>query len=67
MSKKIRITLLSLYLIGLVTFLLSGLFKSYLSDFAAGFFEGLSLVFILTGFVYCCWSIAHKQNPFKID
>lgn len=55
-----------LYLAGLLIFSLSSMTRYSLSDFQLGFCEGMSLVLILTGFVYLCWSLAKRENPFKL-
>lgn len=54
------------YLVGLLVFTVSSIFKARLTDFELGFCEGISIVCILTGFVYFCWCFAKKKNPFVI-
>jgi len=67
MRKKIfSYVILVCYSIGLLTFSLSSIFRDSLSDFAKGFCEGLSIVFILAGFIYMCWCVVKKKNPYKI-
>lgn len=62
----IKRVILVAYLIGLFVFSLSSIFRHQLTDFELGFCEGVSIVCILTGFIYFCWCFAKKKNPFVI-
>lgn len=67
MRKKIfAYEILACYAVGLLTFSLSSIFRDKLSDFTRGFCEGISLVFILVGFIFMCWCAIKKKNPYKI-
>lgn len=45
---------------------LSFIFKSYtgMSDFMKGFFEGMALVFFVTGLAYYGYCFVKKQKPY---
>lgn len=67
MHKKIlAYEIMVCYAVGLMTFSLCNIFRDSLSDFARGFCEGISITFILIGFIYMCWCIVKKKNPYKI-
>ncbi len=51
MNKKIKYVMLSLFLLGLLISTISRMLNDYLTDFALGFCQGLSIVFIFIGFI----------------
>jgi hypothetical protein len=65
-SKIFKYEILIGYMAGMLTLSLSSIFRDSLSDFARGFCEGFSLVTILAGFIYMCWCVVKKKNPYKI-
>lgn len=67
MKKRLSIFIFVCYILGLMAVLFSSIFRSHLSDFALGFCEGVSIVFIIFGIFYMGWCIAKKKNPFKIE
>lgn len=67
MKKRLSIFIFVCYILGLMAVLFSSIFRSQLSDFALGFCEGVSIVFIIVGIFYMGWCIAKKKNPFKIE
>ncbi|MDF2819857.1 MAG: hypothetical protein K0R15_298 [Clostridiales bacterium] len=67
MNKKLRILVLICYAVGQLTLSLSSMFRDNLSDFAMGFCEGVSVVFIFIGLIYFGWCIYNKKNPFGIE
>jgi len=67
MTKRLRILILSFYATGLLLFSVSSMLRHNLTDFWLGFWEGMSLVFILLGCAYMGWSFINRKNPFKID
>jgi len=66
MNKKFQVMMLIFYALGLLIFSLSGMFRERFTDFQLGFFKGISIVFITTGFIYMCCSIFKGKNPYKI-
>lgn len=66
MKKRIGIIMMSLYAIGQLTLVFMRFFEEYLSDFVIGFLEGYAVVFIITGFLFMCWCMARKTNPFTL-
>ncbi|WP_321423817.1 hypothetical protein [uncultured Bacteroides sp.] len=67
MNRRIlKYEILIAYSMGLLTFVLSSIFRDSLSDFAKGFCEGFSLLTIFTGLAYGCWCAVKKKNPYKI-
>ena len=67
MKKRLKLFMLICYALGLLTLLVSIIFRHQLSDFAVGFCEGVSIVFIIVGIFYMGWCIGKKKNPFKIN
>jgi hypothetical protein len=67
MNKKFKFMTLLLYLLGFMIFSLSNIFRTRLTDFELGFCEGISIVFIVAGFIYMCWCIFKKKNPYKVE
>lgn len=67
MKKNLRLIITVLFAIGLLTFSLSSIFRDSLSDFALGFFEGISVVFIVVGFIYNVWHFfkIHRYDTWK--
>ena len=66
-KRKAGIVIMGFYLLGQLVYVLSSIFRKSLTDFQLGFCEGFSLVAMVTGLVYVCWSFAHKRNPFKFE
>lgn len=66
-KRKFEMFIRVLYLIGLLTFTLSSIFRNSLTDFWKGFCEGSSVVAILLGCIYYVWCRTHKKNPFKYE
>ncbi len=64
-NKILATVILTCYAIGLVILSLTLVFRDSFSDFAKGFNEGVSLVFILVGFIYICRCTVLKKNPYK--
>jgi hypothetical protein len=67
MNKNFKGVTLLLYLLGFLIFSLSIIFRARLTDFELGFCEGISIVFIVAGFIYMCWCIFKGKNPYKIE
>lgn len=67
MKKRVNVFIFVCYILGLMAISFSLLFRSQLSDFALGFCEGISIVFIIVGIFYMGWCIRKKENPFKIE
>lgn len=66
-KKRLKLFMLICFALGLLTLLFRILFRHQLSDFAVGFCEGVSIVFIIVGIFYMGWCIAKKKNPFRIN
>ena len=66
MSRKVQYMMLLSLALGLVIFTLSSIFRNYLTDFQLGFCEGVSIVFLVVGFIYMGWCFINKKNPYKI-
>jgi len=66
MKKRFNNTMMALYVSGMLLYVISSLFREKLSDFILGFSEGLSFTLIIGTFIYMCWCLAHKRNPFII-
>lgn len=63
MQRKIAYTFALTYLIlGIAIFSLSSIFRNHLSDFALGFFEGMSIVLILSSIVYLIGYYIKKKS-----
>lgn len=60
----IKIVILAGYLIGLLVYSLSSIFRNSLTDFGLGFCEGFSIFCIGVGFIYISICLAKKRNPF---
>lgn len=65
-KKFLKKYIMFLYLVGIVVFTLSNIFRHELSDFQVGFCEGVSIVLILAGFVTIGLSLVKKENPFRL-
>lgn len=65
MNKKIQYVMLMVLFLGLLISSISRMFSDSLTDFALGFCQGFSLVFIVSGFIYVCRCFAKKKNPFN--
>lgn len=66
MNKKFQVMMLIFYALGFLIFSLSSVFRDHFTDFELGFSKGISIVFIVTGFIYIGWSIFKGKNPYKI-
>jgi len=66
MKKRGLVFFMPLFWLGLLLQNISGFFKESLSDFPYGFFQGLSVVFIVAGFLFICWCLRKKINPFTL-
>lgn len=66
MKRNKRILMLVFYFVGMSVSVLSSIFRRSLSDFTLGFFEGMSIVLILLGFIYMVWCLAHRKNPYDL-
>jgi len=66
MKKRGFAFLMPLFWIGLLLQNVSNYFKGRFSDFSYGFFQGLSFVFILAGFLFMCWCLRKKINPITL-
>lgn len=67
MNKTFQIMMLIFYALGFLIFSLSSIFRDSFTDFQLGFFKGISIVFIVTGFIYICWCIFKGKNPYKLE
>lgn len=67
MNKIFQYVMLTCMALGYLIYSMSRIFRDYLTDFWLGFCEGLSMVFIISGFIYVCWCLAKKKNPYKIE
>ena len=65
--KRLKLFMLISFALGLLTLTFSSIFRHQLSDFAVGFCEGVSIVFIIVGIFYMGWCIGKRKNPFKIN
>ena len=65
--KRLKLFMLICCALGLLTLSLSSIFRHQLSDFAVGFCEGVSIVFIIVGIFYMGWCIGKKKNPFDLN
>ncbi len=66
MNKRFQVMILIFYALGFLIFSLSGMFRERFTDFQLGFFKGISIVFIIAGFVYVCWCFFKGKNPYRI-
>ncbi|HPF16119.1 MAG TPA: hypothetical protein P5107_07570 [Thermotogota bacterium] len=66
MKKRGLVFFMPLFWLGLLLQNISNFFKESLSDFPYGFFQGLSFVFIVAGFLFICWCLRKKINPFTL-
>lgn len=66
MKKKINVVMMVLFTIGQLISVFSNIFRDKIADFSFGFLEGLSFVFIISGFIYMCWCLAHGKNPYNL-
>ena len=63
MQSKTGYTFAVIYFIfGSAAFTLSGIFRHQLSDFALGFCEGMSVVFMLSSAIYLAWYFIKKKH-----
>lgn len=67
MNKTLQYVMLLSFHLGYLIFTLSSIFRNSLTDFALGFCEGSSIVFIVAGLIYFCWCFAKKKNPYRIE
>ncbi len=65
MQKRLNFVFMTFYFIGLVSWLIRSFLRNSLSDFSAGFLDGMSIVMFTAGFIYICWCFGHGKNPFK--
>ena len=65
-NKKLYIAIHVFYLMGLLAFTLSHLFRHSLTDFQFGFCEGFSIIAMLVGFIYIIWNLIHNRKPFRL-
>lgn len=66
MRRRLQYMMLLSFGLGSLIFSLSSIFRYSLTDFALGFWEGISSVFMVTWIIYFSWCLAKKKNPFKI-
>lgn len=66
MKKRINVFMMVLFTAGQLISVFTNIFKDKIADFSFGFFEGLSFVFIISGFIYMCWCLAHGKNPYNL-
>jgi len=65
MRKNLNFSMMLIYLSGMILRLISSFFSNSLNDFTIGFLDGMSMVFVISSFIYMCWCFSHKKNPFK--
>ena len=66
MKKKGMAFFMPLFWIGLLLQNISNYFKESFTEFSYGFFQGLSFVFIIAGFLFICGCFRKKINPFTL-
>jgi len=66
MNKKIQFMMLLISALGFLILSLSSIFRYSLTDFALGFCEGISVVFIAAWGVYMVFCFVRKHDPYKI-
>lgn len=62
MNKKFKLILLVFYALGFLMYSLSRIFANCLSEFALGFLEGISTIFIISGFICIVWSLIKNKH-----
>jgi len=66
MKKKGIAFFIPLFWIGLLLQNISRAFRDDLPDFSYGFLQGLSFVFVVAGFIFMCWCMRKRINPFTL-
>ena len=67
MNKRFQYVMLFISALGYILLSLSMIFRKSLTDFILGLLEGSAIVFIVAWFIYMCWCITKKKNPYKIE
>jgi hypothetical protein len=65
--KKINILMMGFFGLGQLTRALTNFLGENLSDFAQGFLDGISIVFVISGFIYICKCLIQRKNPFRFN
>ena len=66
MKKKGTVFFMPLFWIGLLLQNIGLIFRNELPDFAYGFLQGLSFVFVVAGFLFMCWCLRKRINPITL-
>jgi len=62
MKKRKFVFFMPLFWIGLLLQNTSLIFRNDLPDFTYGFIQGLSIVFVVAGFLFMCWCLRKKST-----
>ena len=65
MDKRLKNGMVSIYILGILIFIVSRIFRQHFSDFTLGFFDGASTVCIVVWGIYSVYCLINKKNQYK--